>query len=300
MQAKMKAAARSVAGCAMAAALAAGVWGAAAAAPAGGRQTRELPPLAPHEAVYALSLADGRGRFASAGGEVAYSYAGDACAGYDFRLRQELELEPHEGEPVKLGVVARTAEDAAGARLRFRQATVRGQGEAELVEGSARRTGGAGEAPGLAVSLTAPQAKRLAFSGEILFPAAYTRRLLAAARAGERTMAARLYEPGENGETVYDVFAVIGPRAPAGPGRKTGEAGRRAGLDRLDRWPVTVSYYGPGPGERTPEYSVAFDLYDNGVSGDMRLNLGEVSLDAKLTGLKVTGDGRCAAAARRK
>ena len=51
----------------------------------------------------------------------------------------------------------------------------------------------------------------------------------------------------------------------------------------MPHWPVTLSYFSPGEGERTPVYVLAFDLYENGVSGALRLDYGEFSLKGELS-----------------
>lgn len=264
-------------------------------------------PLAPHRAVYDLSLIDGGKALAGAHGRIVYDLTGDACSGYSLDFRQLVELDRQEGPSDRIDIRTTTHEDADGASYRYRQMTNRAGGQVEQVQGVAHRTapaappaGGAQDAtagqqgaPGIDITLTQPERRKLSAAGDIAFPSAHLRRILAAARDGQPTVDVKLYDGAETGAKVFDTFVVIGKRAAATADRKISEPLRKAGLDKVDRWPVTVSYYEPGPGERTPVYAISFDLYDNGVSGDMRINYGDFSLKAALSSLTQTGSGAC-------
>ena len=53
-----------------------------------------------------------------------------------------------------------------------------------------------------------------------------------------------------------------------------------AALAGLRAWPVSVSYYKhDGGADETPSYQVSFTLFDNGVSGDIKLDYGDFALD---------------------
>ncbi len=57
-------------------------------------------PLAPHRAVYDLSLLKGSGAKAPmlARGQIAFDFTGSACEGYVQNFRQITELQPEEGD----------------------------------------------------------------------------------------------------------------------------------------------------------------------------------------------------------
>ena len=48
---------------------------------------------------------------------------------------------------------------------------------------------------------------------------------------------------------------------------------------------MTLSYFTQGRGERTPIYTLSFDLYDNGVSGALKLDYGDFAILGDLTRL---------------
>lgn len=264
--------------------------GALAAGQEGGAQL----PLAPHHAVYDLSLDGSQTARSISGvsGRIAYDITGDACTGYSLDFRQVTILERSEGEAQQIDIRSTTHEEADGSSFRFRQDTSRG-GSGELVEGVARHTG-AGNDIGLSVSLTKPEQRAFNETGAIAFPSSLLKKIIAAARAGENTASIRLYDAGEDGAKVFDTFAVIGKKAPAAPGRPIEDAARKAGLDKIDRWPVSISYFTPGSGERTPIYAMSFDLYENGIGGSMKMNYGDFAIRGELRSLEQRGTGACA------
>ena len=77
-------------------------------------------------------------------------------------------------------------------------------------------------------------------------------------------------------------MAVIGREA-TGPSADAKVAPDLAGVRR---WPVTVSYFNEATKDSPPDYTLAYDLYENGVSGTLRLDYGRFILEAKLAKLE--------------
>ncbi len=75
--------------------------------------------------------------------------------------------------------------------------------------------------------------------------------------------------------------AIIGRRMEGEP-QGAEPAARDARLATLARWPVTISYFEEGKDGGTPAYSIAFELYENGVSRRMVINYPEFSLRGEL------------------
>ena len=57
-------------------------------------------------------------------------------------------------------------------------------------------------------------------------------------------------------------------------------------LISIKRYPVTVSYFDDGAGERTPSYVLGFELYENGVSRALRLDYGGFALRGDLKSIE--------------
>jgi hypothetical protein len=256
----------------------------------------EAVHLAPHRAVYDLSLSGSSGTRAveSARGRIVFDFTGDACKGFALQYRQVTVLESSESGTRTSDLRNTTFESGDGRSFRFRtQSDLNGKAAAP-VDGNAER----GD-KGLDITLKQPKRGEMAVPGEVLFPAAHMRRLIEAARAGQSTVAVKVFDGSDDGRKVYDTLAVIGPqRVAAKPGAKPDpgapdapkpasapvEAPLRDGaMAAMPHWPVTLSYFSPGEGERTPVYVLAFDLYENGVSGALRLDYGEFSLKGELS-----------------
>jgi hypothetical protein len=158
----------------------------------------------------------------------------------------------------------------------------------ETLDGRAEQREG-----GLTVALKQPKPESYSVTGETLFPTAHMKRLIDAARAGERTLEVKVFDGSDDGRKVYDTLAVIG--RPVAPGEaEPGEAAlRQPAMAQQARWPVTLSYFAPGQGERTPIYTIAFDLFENGVSGALRLDYGDFALRGEITTLEVLPDSPC-------
>jgi EipB-like len=105
-------------------------------------------------------------------------------------------------------------------------------------------------------------------------------------------MEIRLYDGSDGGEKIYDTTALIGSRV-APDGRPVEEASENAGLKGMARWPVSISYFEQGNGERTPVYVLSFDLFENGVSGSLKLDFGDFALKGELKRLEILKETEC-------
>ncbi len=268
--------------------LAAGAAWAAPAAPDLPAAAPEKPApvtLANHRAVYDLSLASGGGAKAveSARGRIVIDFRGDACRGYTMETRQVTVIESGESGSRTSDLRNTTFEGGDSRDFRFRTVTVLNGTPSPAVDGSAEAGGDA-----LKVRLKEPKKDQFTATGPVLFPSAHMRRLVQAARAGETTVAAKVFDGSDDGRKVYDTLAVIGRRSAdaASAARDDRDGPLRAGpMATIPRWAVTLSYFTQGEGERTPIYTLAFDLYENGVSGALKLDYGEFAILGDMTRL---------------
>jgi hypothetical protein len=60
------------------------------------------------------------------------------------------------------------------------------------------------------------------------------------------------------------------------------------------RWPVVISYFDEATTDSPPEYTLSFDLYENGVSGSLKLDYGAFALRARLRKLEILPTPACA------
>ncbi len=264
------------------------VTGAVAAGPAAPVPDEAPIHLANHRAVYDLSLAKSEGTRAVEGvrGRIVIDFSGDACRGFTMQTRQVTLLDSSESGNRTSDLRNTTFESGDGANFRFRTATLMNNAPSPPVDGTAEAT-----AQALTVKLKEPKRAEFQSAGEVFFPVRHMIRLLKAAKAGETTVSAKVFDGSDDGRKVYDTLAVIG-RASAAPAAASerDKPLREGDFASMRRWPVTLSYFTAGEGERTPIYTLTFDLYENGVSGRLNLDYGDFAISGNLTQLDLPKD----------
>lgn len=240
--------------------------------------TAQPVPLAAHRAFYELVLDPNKPgmKVDGARGRIVYEVTGSACTGWAITLRQVTELDSGEGKRTVSDLRSITWEDGDAKSYRFKTQNYLDQQIREEVDGTLDRAG----RDGLAVRLTKPKSERLTLQGKILLPTEHIRKLLVAAAAGERTLEAKVYDGSPDGKRIYDTLTVLG--AAVVGDKELEEASRRPELGSLKRYPVTISYFEPGTGDRTPTYVLGFELYENGVSRALRLDYGTFAMRGEL------------------
>ena len=271
------------------------ILGSAALALAGSASAQvaapKAPHLAPHRAVYDLSLANSRGArtVESARGRIAFDFTGDACEGYALKFRQVTVIQSAESGTKTSDLRTANFESGDGKSFRFRNDTGSGEGASQSVDGNAER-----KASGpMSVRLRSPKRDNVALDGEAVFPNTQMRDLIAAARAGETTLSMKVFDGSDDGRTVYDTLSVIGKRIEPGKVDGLEAPAKQDGLAKLARWPVSMSYFKPGKKDETPVYTLSFDLYENGVSRALRLDYGDFALKGEMTRLELLPEKPC-------
>jgi len=262
------------------------------AATLGAARAEPLMPFAAHRAAYELSLsktstAQGQQSQApvAASGLIAYEFRGSACEGYAANFRQVTQLQRGEGGPVTSDTQAITFEDGQAKTLRFQVDSTMSENPSPPVEGVATRS----EAGEISVDLTRPNKETVRLGKDLLFPTQHLGRIIGAAKSGLGTLDARVFDGSETGKKTYDTLTVIGKEATA----PALDATTAAALKSVRRWPVTISYFDSARKDAPPEYVLSFDLYENGVSGSLKLDYGSFALDAQLTRLELLPASVC-------
>ncbi|WP_019905551.1 cell envelope integrity EipB family protein [Methylobacterium sp. 77] len=244
--------------------------------------------LASHRAVYDLSLVESRGARAveSARGRIVLDFSGDACKGYTMQTRQVTELDSGETGKRLSDLRNTTFEGGDGHNFRFKTNTMLNGSPSTAVDGTAESG-----TESLKVKLKEPKRDQYTETGPVLFPTFHMRRMIEAAQAGETTMSAKVFDGSDDGRKIFDTLAVIGKpitviepaKGSDGPDRD--KPLREGEMASMKRWPVTLSYFTSGQGERTPVYVLTFLLYENGVSGGLSLNYGDFTIAGDLSRL---------------
>jgi hypothetical protein len=238
-------------------------------------------PLASHRAGYEISLGGPNASPSSeadapiaASGLIAYEFRGSACEGYASNFRQLTELQRPEGGPVASDISAVSFEDAEAKSLRFEISTQSGGASQPSISGSAARA----ENGVIDVDLVKPDKEKVDLGRDVLFPTQHIERIISTAKAGGRVLEARVFDGSDTGKKVFSTLTIIGLEH-KGPSDDSQVAAR---LADLPRWPVTVSYFNEANKDAAPDYTMSFDLYENGVSGSLKLDYGTFALTAKL------------------
>lgn len=239
--------------------------------------------LAPHRAIYELSVDPSKtgSKVDRASGRIAFEVTGNACEGYAVTLRQVTQLDTGEGRQSTSDLHSITWEDGAATSYRFKSKNVLNDELREEVDGSADRA----QDGGMSVRLSTPKSAPFDLKGAIVLPTEHLRKLLEAGAKGERIMEARVFDGAPDGRKVYDTLAIIGGAVKGGNNLE--EAVQKPELSSMTRYPVTVSYFEGGTGERTPAYVLGFDLYENGISRALRLDYGSFALRGELKSLEL-------------
>jgi len=241
-----------------------------------------VPEIAPHNAVYKLSLKNARASSQVAGvdGLMSFSWK-DACTGWTVEQRFDVTFTYAEGEAVSFSTNYVTWESKSGDSYRFNvRKLINGEVDEDL-KGEASLEGEAGGT----VRFSQPEEKVLPLQAGTLFPTAHTVRLIAMAEEGEPFFSAPVFD-GSEFAGAAPVSAVIGARQK--PPTDADQALRRA-----PGWPVHMAFFPADPMEALPEYETAMTLLANGVVRGMVIDYGDFQVDVTLEKLEGAPAPRC-------
>ena len=163
--------------------------------------------LAPHRAVYDLTLSKSRGKrpIQMVRGRILYDFSGSACEGYALQFRQVSEIDNGEGKQALSDLRAATWEDGQGKSFRFNSENKIDNRVADTVNGSAERN-----TAGVAVKLTKPKTGIFDLDAKTAFPTEQIKRIIEAAEAGKSLLELPVYDGSETGDKVFQTLSVIG------------------------------------------------------------------------------------------
>jgi hypothetical protein len=180
-----------------------------------------------------------------------------------------------------------TFEDGDGSAFRFKTETQVDGRTVDAIDGRARRSGDGA----ISVDLTKPVPAKADLAPGAVFPTAQIVDIVAAAQRGERTAELKVFDGSDNGQKVFDTLTVIGPKAESPPSDKA--AAESPQVKDVPRWPVSISYFDPAKRDGPPNYVLGFDLYENGVSGRLRIDYGNYVLNGEMTRFELLPQKPC-------
>lgn len=239
-------------------------------------------PLAPHRAVYDLSLIKGSGSGApvAASGRIVYDFTGSSCEGYTVAFRQFTELTPAEGEARPSDMRSTTFESPDHKTLRFRVEHLDGGRVTSTVDGLATRSGDGA----LSLEMTQPAPMQADLDHDAVFPTHMMLMALKAAQAGEAVLPLKVFDGSDGGDKVYHTMSIIGRPATQPLADATKEA---PSMKDMRRWSVRVSYFDVNKIDAPPVYVLGFQMWENGVSSDLVIDYGDFQLKGEMTKLEM-------------
>ena len=235
--------------------------------------------LAAHRAVYDLTLKDASERSGISGmvGRMVYEFGGSACDGYTVSFRFVTEIATGDESRVT-DQQTTTFEDIRNQTFRFVTRSFVNQKLDHEIRGSAEADG-----DGLDVKLEQPDQLELAIE-PAHFPTEHMIEMIEKARGGERFYESRIYDGSDDGDEAMITTTILGEKETA---EATDAEAKKAG-DLADDayWPVSMSYFEESAeGDGLPVYSIAFKLYENGVTRDLTMDYGDFVLEGQLAQL---------------
>jgi hypothetical protein len=254
----------------------------------------EAVTLAPHRAVYDLTLAATRGGIGvvSVAGRMVYDLVGSPCEGYTQNTRLVTRMVHQSGNTTMTDLRSSTWEDVAGKRFRFESTQYRDEKATEATSGEANRPATGAE---VKVDLAKPEKRSLFLPAGVYFPIQHTIALIQAARAGKASFRADLYDGSDRGEKVFDTVSALGRLQPPGANRKLPQIANADRLNATRAWPVSIAYYEPRSDrlDALPTYEITFWIFDNGVSRKLHIDYGDFALQGELKEIVFHEPSKC-------
>ena len=245
--------------------------------------------IAPHRALYSLSLATTKSSSGVIGASGAMVYEwGETCDGWTVQQRFRLRLEYAEQGNVEVSSTLVTWEAKDGLRYRFNERRLRNGELDEEIKGEATLDG---SGKGGSAEFSKPEAATLPLPAGSLFPTAHTVLLIERAQAGDNFVGRHVFD-GATVETAGTITAVIGPKLQPGPSSKDEKLPKSPLLQRPS-WRMRLAFFPADSKQEQPDYELGMRLLDNGVSQDMSLDYGDYVVRARLDDIEALPRPSC-------
>lgn len=212
----------------------------------------------------------------------------DVCQGYTLNQRIVTQLGFREGENMTTDLRVSTWESHSGTDFRFSFHNYVNGEPAEVSQGKANRANdGSGQA-----TYEWPYGKEAHFPPGTVFPTTHGLELVRAARVGQRSLTRIIFDGAPDG-ALYRAVAYIGEKRRAERVAARGDTRWKQSLDKLESWPVIVSYYRVGDSGEVPEYEVSYRMYENGIADHLLLDYGDMVFQANISALNIFDRPAC-------
>ena len=248
--------------------------------------------LIPHRAVYEMSMGEAKRSAGISGlrGRMVFEFSGSACEGYTLNMRLVTQIIDGRGQTTVSDLRSSTWESGEGKRFRFNSSQYLNQRLKEATSGDARRK----KSQAIDVKIQKPSRKKLELPEKVLFPTEHSLAVLRAAERGDKILQAPVYDGSENGQKLYSTTTFIGKPTQNKNNKNLSAVENGGKLDGLTWWPVTISYFDQKENlQTTPAYQIAFRLYSNGVSSDLKIEYDDFSMQGALKKIEILNTSDC-------
>lgn len=249
--------------------------------------------MAPHRAVYEMTLANSKGgsSVTQVSGRMVYELTGSPCEGYTQNMRFVTRMESQNGSSTLTDLRSSSWEEAKGQRFRFNSTQLRDEKATEVTAGDAARTPTAD----IKVELTKPAKRDLTIPRGAYFPVQHSIALIEAAKAGRTNFRADLYDGSEKGEKVYDTVSAIGKQTRSQPSARKVAGKNVERMHNVVAWPVSIAYYETKSDNKDalPVYELSFLFLENGVSRNLLIDYGDFAIQGDLKEIDFLEPSKC-------
>lgn len=253
-----------------------------AASPSDGETVKPQIVIAPHRAVYKMTLANVKNgsSIGDVSGKMYFDWS-DSCDGWAVQQRLLLHFSYAEGEDSDVSSTVVTWESKDGKRYNFNLRRLSDGKETDNYRGKATMDGDGG-----VVHYTVPKDKKdISLPAKTLFPSAHTVLILQRAMAGEKLFTKRVFD-GSDEEGAADVSAFIGPKLEHLQDTETNPNLKSNPLMLQEAWPVRLAFFKPDTETGEPDYEMDMNLQANGVARYMKLDYGDFSVSGVLESIE--------------
>ena len=239
--------------------------------------------LASHRAVYDLTLnqLNEGGGVLDARGRIVLEIKKE-CDGFVTRQRMLVDIQRQGGGGVVSDFNFSSWESLEGDQLRFTSSdTINGR-VAEMFDGFATANGSENK-----VAFNDEDKTEMKLPKDVMFPMTHTYKVLDAAKAGLPLLSARIFD-GSSMDGLQDSLTIISKK-----GGKRSEVAKKSGMDKMRYWPIQMSFFDLRDRKDEPDYSIHFQIYENGVGDQLKMNYRDFSLKGKLTELELFEEPDC-------
>ena len=242
-----------------------------------------LVKLAPHRAVYDLELGRAKERSGVKGltGRMAIELTGSRCEGWSVSVRLVNNFSLLKDRQRLIDTRTTSFESGDGKTLTFMEREYIDNKPKKIVRLKASASEGK-------VVQRLPSPRTFKIPLDTIFPVTHQIRLIEKAQKNITRDKSTVYD-GSDQEKIYQAISFIGKLKPNYKIPQTVKGkGAAELLNNVSYWPVSVSYFllSDNGNQDTPTQQFSFDMFENGIAGNLEIDYGEFSLKGTLSYLE--------------